>query len=124
MSYRCQKCNAVHTGAENKLTTKIRNVSYDYYLTKKDFETKKMIEVLSKSYSGTEIAEELHVCSHCYDEFNGMSPLISSQEPKHVKIVLKYRAFKPTKQSSEEPKFHHRLDFDKKRYNPENKIEE
>ncbi len=114
MSYRCQECNSIHSGSENKKITKERNVFYDYYSKKKDFNTHEEFEVLEKSFSGHEIVEEKKLCTACADSLLNVQIV---EPPKHVKIVLKYQKRKfikkePTDLQNNSRKLNHKNDYE------------
>jgi hypothetical protein len=91
MSYRCQNCNKVHYGPALSLIKEIRDVEYQKFNIKYEFNRQENArspkEVYVDSSMGTEIVSKINVCQTCY-ESNKFDIVTTNPVKKIVRFVV------------------------------------
>lgn len=77
MSFRCDECNKVVEGAENKRVSEVRNVNYTRFLAKFNNRDRKTEERFDTVFSGKEIVKENRLCSDCYNMLKDVMPVVN-----------------------------------------------
>ena len=93
MSYRCDKCNAIHEGTELNWVAKVRKVVYNRCFERFNRKENKTNSSFDSSSEGSEYVDVERLCAECYDNFKDVTPAISN-EVKRVDFIGKRPAFK------------------------------